>query len=323
MKHISFSIIIPTYNEELEIRETLNALRNLVWAKTEIIVVDDSTDSTPEIVKEFTGHGVKLVRPELRKGRCEARNIGIRAASGDVVVILNADVRLPPTFLESIAPLYEQGYECVSVMNEIGNQQRVYARYLQARRNWRIANGVYKRWALELGGVFWTEAFSVRRELALRAGLFPSGYPIPIEAGEDARFAEGLRRAKCRGVFAEDIVVPHIAPETLREFWRVRKGRGAGTPQIRYFLDKWPSWKISAWRHAKILQRLVRILTVAPLLHEAYGLARHMPGSRVLETLRYTWVIAVQEAASTVGEYQSHRRVRRAAARLEQGWSAA
>ena len=39
----------------------------------------------------------------------------------------------------------------------------------------------------------WTEGFSCRRELAIKAGLFPSGFPVPICAGEDGIFGTNLR----------------------------------------------------------------------------------------------------------------------------------
>jgi len=307
---VHFSIIIPTYNEAADIRATLEALVALKSSAKEIIVVDDSTDATPAIVAEYSDRGVKLVKPEVRRGRCEARNIGVRAASGDVLVILNADVRLPVNFLDLIAPLYEQGYDSVAVHNTVANQENVYARFIEAKRNRRIANRVYQAWAARFNGVFWTEAFSVRKDVAMKTRLFPSGYDVPIEAGEDARFAEDLRKVGCRGFFAEYIVVPHIAPDTLREFWRVRKGRGAGTPQIRFFLDEWPLWKISGWRYMKLLQRLFKMVAVAPLLLEAFQYARHMHRPLIPETLRYAWVIAVEEMAKTLGEYESHRRIR-------------
>jgi len=91
---VKFSIVIPTYNEEKDIGATLDSLLGLRYSDKEIVVVDDSTDTTPQIVSAYAGRGVKLIRPEVRKGRCEARNIGVRASSGDVVVILNADVLL-------------------------------------------------------------------------------------------------------------------------------------------------------------------------------------------------------------------------------------
>lgn len=318
MNNPTFSIIIPTYNEEKDIRRTLEALVELEWEKKEIIVVDDSTDRTPLIVKEFETQGVKLVKPEVRKGRCEARNIGIRISTGDVLVILNADVLLPRTFLKDIARYYEMDYDCVSVMNTIANQDMAYARYIEAKRNRRIQQNVYRNWAKELNGIFWTEGFSVRRDKALKTSLFPSGYAVPIEAGEDARFADELRKMGCKGYFAEDIVVPHVSPGTLKEFWHIRIGRGAGTPQIRFYLDKWPNWKISLWRYAKIVQRLARMITVVPIIYPGFLLARCMRSNTFKETLVFSWVIAVEELAKTVGEYKSHRKVRnRARVQLE------
>ena len=307
---LMFSIIVPTYNEESDIRQTLESLVALHWSNKEIIIVDDSNDSTPLIIAEFAAAGVRLIKPEVRKGRCEARNIGIKASVGDVLVILNADVRLTANFLSAVAPFYERGFESVAVMNTISNQDQLYARFLEARRNWRIANKVYRDWADKFGGVFWTEAFSVRRDIALKTNLFPADFAVPLEAGEDARFAEDLRKINCKGIFVEDIVVPHIAPGTLTEFWKIRIGRGAGTPQIRYFLDRWPMWRISAWRYVKISQRLFKVGTLFPVVYSGYQLARHMPGNRLAETLRFAWVLAVEEAAKTVGEYRSQKKLR-------------
>ena len=50
---MKFSIIIPTYNEEGEIAATLEAILDVDYPDQEIIVVDDSTDRTPEIVRRY------------------------------------------------------------------------------------------------------------------------------------------------------------------------------------------------------------------------------------------------------------------------------
>ena len=44
----------------------------------------------------------------------------------------------------------------------------------------------------------WTEGFSCRREAALKAGLFPTGFPVAICAGEDGFFGQGLRANKAK-----------------------------------------------------------------------------------------------------------------------------
>ena len=51
---MKFSIVVPTYNEENDIAGTLDALTSLDYPDKEIIVVDDSTDSTPAIEANLT-----------------------------------------------------------------------------------------------------------------------------------------------------------------------------------------------------------------------------------------------------------------------------
>ena len=120
---LKFSIIIPTYNEEKVIERTLQLLIGLDYPNKEIIVVDDSKDSTPDIVRKFEKKGVVLIRPKVRGGRCEARNIGIRESKGDVVIILNADVFLPQDFLIKVKKYYDSGYDSVGVKPVVANTE--------------------------------------------------------------------------------------------------------------------------------------------------------------------------------------------------------
>lgn len=89
---IKISIIIPTYNEAKTIRDTLNHLQR--WsAIAEIIVVDGgSTDGTVEL----SGQDVKLIKAP--RGRAVQMNAGASEASGDILLFLHCDTRLPPDF---------------------------------------------------------------------------------------------------------------------------------------------------------------------------------------------------------------------------------
>ena len=228
MKNRSYSIIIPTYNEEKDIAETIKCLLGINWQDFEIIIVDDSSDKTVEIINSFEDDRIQIITPLNRLGRSEARNIGIKKAIGDILVILNADVHLTTDFLQKIDKHYERGFGSVSCSNSIINTHQLYARLLEARKCLRIKKGVYNKWADDQNGVVWTEGFSVRKDVAMKTSLFPSGYAVPIVAGEDAKFAMELIRARCNGRFDMEIDVAHVAPGTLREFWKVRVGRGAG-----------------------------------------------------------------------------------------------
>jgi glycosyltransferase involved in cell wall biosynthesis len=86
------SFIVPAYNEELELPETLRAIRNAAAGHPfEIIVVDDSsTDRTAKIAQE---HGACAVPIQCRH-IAAARNAGARVANGEVLLFVDADTRI-------------------------------------------------------------------------------------------------------------------------------------------------------------------------------------------------------------------------------------
>ena len=83
-----FSVVVCSYNGAATIRDTLEALQRLDYADYEVIVVNDgSTDATPEIA---SGYDVKVVSTE-NQGLAMARNVGLAAASGEIVAYLDDD----------------------------------------------------------------------------------------------------------------------------------------------------------------------------------------------------------------------------------------
>ena len=94
---MQISVIVPVLNEEKSIAATLHAL--LALAPYEIIIVDGgSSDRTREIAARFQ---TKVISSE--RGRARQMNRGAREASGDVLLFLHADTRLPPTAFADIA----------------------------------------------------------------------------------------------------------------------------------------------------------------------------------------------------------------------------
>ena len=107
MRAVRVSVVIPAYNEERQIGPTivsvLRACERLerCGARAEVLVVDnDSSDGTRAAVESFGGP-VRWVRCEER-GAARARNRGARASSGDVLVFLDADCRLPENALSRV-----------------------------------------------------------------------------------------------------------------------------------------------------------------------------------------------------------------------------
>jgi rSAM/selenodomain-associated transferase 2 len=94
---MNISVIVPVLNEEKTIAATLRALAPL--APHEIIVVDGgSGDRTAEICRSL---GVKILSSE--RGRARQMNCGARQASGEALLFLHADTRLPQSALADIA----------------------------------------------------------------------------------------------------------------------------------------------------------------------------------------------------------------------------
>ena len=94
------SILIPAYNAELWIAETIQSAVAQTWARKEIIVVDDgSRDGTATAARQFASRDVKVVSIE-NQGAAAARNQALRLSQGDYIQWLDADDLLDPRKIE-------------------------------------------------------------------------------------------------------------------------------------------------------------------------------------------------------------------------------
>ena len=94
------SIIIPCYNELKTIDEIINAVNAAPYPDKEIIIVDDcSTDGTRDKLKqeiENSGRVSKVLYHTVNQGKGAALRTGIQAATGDLVIIQDADMEYDP-----------------------------------------------------------------------------------------------------------------------------------------------------------------------------------------------------------------------------------
>lgn len=95
------SVIIPAYNAEKTIKETIKSVLNQTISDFEILVINDgSQDGTVEIVESITDSRIKLFSYP-NAGPQKTRNRGIHHASGDYIALLDADDRWTPDKLAS------------------------------------------------------------------------------------------------------------------------------------------------------------------------------------------------------------------------------
>jgi glycosyltransferase involved in cell wall biosynthesis len=94
---VNLSVLIPVYNEENTIREVIRRVQATGLASEIVIVDDGSRDRTREILSECDGKGgVRVVLHEKNAGKGAALRTAIGAASGDVMLVQDADLEYDP-----------------------------------------------------------------------------------------------------------------------------------------------------------------------------------------------------------------------------------
>ena len=109
------SILIPAYNEEKTIAEVLAkvlAQNYIGWDKEIIVVNDASRDATAEKVGPFLNQ-IKYIKHSHNQGKGAAVRSGIKEASGDAVIIQDADLEYDPTDIQLLLNELDRGADVV------------------------------------------------------------------------------------------------------------------------------------------------------------------------------------------------------------------
>lgn len=100
------SVIIPLYNKENYISQTIQSILNQELEDYEVIIVDDcSTDASFPIASTYKSDKIRLVQHTQNKGLSAARNTGIKASQSNYITFLDADDVWEPFFLSEIHAL--------------------------------------------------------------------------------------------------------------------------------------------------------------------------------------------------------------------------
>lgn len=201
---MSLSIVIPSHRRADLLRRCLLSVSAHRPAGSEVIVVDDASPGgcVTSTAAEFPF--VKLIRLPKQSGFCVAANTGIRAATGDVIELLNDDTEVTPGWADAavahfahphivaVAPLVlqldpDRPQHLPPLIDSAGDE---YDSGGFARKRW---NGFTGHWSLVTGhcwGVSATAGF-YRRSALLAAGLFPEHFGAYFE---DVDLSHRLRR---------------------------------------------------------------------------------------------------------------------------------
>lgn len=172
------SVVVPTFGKAALLRTTLDAVsaQSYPASAIEVVVTDDcSSDETPRFLAGYEpSYRLVVERHEANRGRAAARNTAIRAATGDLVVFLDDDMRAEPELVAEHVAFHEDHPGSAVIGNaltapELG-PSNVYS-YLDTRGVHKLAPGsrVPARY-------FLTNNSSVPRDALLTAGLFDESF---------------------------------------------------------------------------------------------------------------------------------------------------
>ena len=174
------SIVIPVLNEERTIRQVVELVLASPYEK-EIIVVDDgSTDTSPHILEELQAkHSLIVLRHPHRRGKGAALRTGFAKASGDIVIIQDADGEYhPEEYGELVRPI-RRGWADVVYGTRFHGTHRVFL-FSHRVGNWLVnalANILYDTTLTDLETGF--KAF--RREVLQSLSLRSDDFRIEVE----------------------------------------------------------------------------------------------------------------------------------------------
>jgi glycosyltransferase involved in cell wall biosynthesis len=97
MTDFVLSIIIPTFNEAETIREAINGVLFIPYKKEIIIIDDGSLDETKEILAEIHHSDVRVIFHQCNQGKGAAIRTGLDHATGDIILIQDADLEYDPS----------------------------------------------------------------------------------------------------------------------------------------------------------------------------------------------------------------------------------
>ena len=209
------SVVIPAFNEADNLRWLLPQLASA----DEVIVVDgESMDGTDEVVRELCPHAT-LIRQRPR-GKGAALRAGFATATGDIIVMLDADGSMDPLEIDTLVVLIARGFDVVKGSRNScggGSQDLTFIRRLGNRLFVSLANALY--------GTAWSDLcygyIALRRSALDRLHLHSDGFEIETEICVHAVTAHLTVAEVPSYELSRRSGVSNLHP--LRDGWRVLK----------------------------------------------------------------------------------------------------
>jgi GT2 family glycosyltransferase len=266
---------MPVHNNGREIARALAPLRAVRSSLKEIIVVDDgSTDGSADVAARF---GVRVERLPAQSGAPQARNHGVRCASGDIIFFLDADIVAPETTIARAAALLDEHPEYDAAFGSYDDDPDVNTTLSRFRN---LLHHYTHQTGNREASTFWTGCGLVRKAAFEAVGGFDDAW----RGLEDIELGHRLRVAGHRILLDPTLQVKHLKRWTLTSMvWT----------DLRYRAFKWSRLILSQGA-------LPDDLNVRPAQRVSVALSVLAIGLLPLGAIDLSWLVAVAVAAAAV-----------------------
>jgi glycosyltransferase involved in cell wall biosynthesis len=231
----STTVVMPTYNRGAAMIEFVKPLLADPFPLEVIVVVDGSEDGSIDALNELAEDHPRL-RPIwiANSGEMGARGAGVEMARGEVVLMLDDDVRAGQGLARAHARWHarERGLVVIGYMPTVLSAQprgRDFATYLYARE-YESACRRYQWQPERILHNLWAGNVSLRRADAIEVGLANPRYTYRYH--QDREFGLRCLKAGLRGVFDPDLRAEHVHSRGLEAFRREALAQGVGRRRL-------------------------------------------------------------------------------------------
>ncbi len=206
--HLRLSVIVPARNAAATLGCVLPVWKRPGRGELELIVVDDaSTDGTAETASR---HADRVIRLAERRGPAAARNAGALASRGDVLLFVDADVRVPARSADLIVPAFAADPGLDALFGSYDDRPTE-GNFLSQFKN--LLHHHVHQSAAEEASTFWAGCGAIRRKAFFDAGGFSEAYTLP--SIEDVELGYRLKASGRAVRLLKTLQVTHLKRWTL------------------------------------------------------------------------------------------------------------
>ena len=278
--NISISVIIPVYQDKEGLADTVNSMiaQDFPRDQYEIIIADNnSQDGTKQTAMELrNAHPdlIKVVHQDQIQSSYATRNIGVKAAKGDICCFIDADMTAEVDYLAKVSSHFNENEESMYFgcnVAILGTASTISAK-MNRKYGFKMKSYFEKSNFIGLG------CLSVRRKIFEKIGYFDDR----LESGGDKEFGQRVHAAGFKQHYNHDLVLYHPSRSTyssmLKKYKRIARGHAQ---LVHYYPDRYSYYKSE--RYYNILRY------VPPLLLKLIT----MPCALIVSTRKYFYYFPI------------------------------